>query len=58
LGDDPLLAHCHLGLGKIYRITGKRTQAQEHVTTAPAIYRDTDMTYWLEKAAAEMCQLQ
>ena len=25
----PLVAHCHLGLGKLYRRTGKREQAQE-----------------------------
>jgi hypothetical protein len=27
----PLVAHCHLGLGKLYRRTGKREQAQEHL---------------------------
>jgi hypothetical protein len=26
----PLVAHCHLGLAKLYRRTGKREQAQEH----------------------------
>jgi hypothetical protein len=30
LGMRPLVAHCHLGLGKLYRRTGKRQQAQEH----------------------------
>src|SRR4030095_7307870 len=30
LGMRPLIAHCHLGLGKLYRRTGKREQAQEH----------------------------
>ena len=34
LGMRPLAAHCHLGLGKLYRRTGKREQAQEHLTTA------------------------
>jgi class 3 adenylate cyclase/tetratricopeptide (TPR) repeat protein len=58
LGMTPLVAHCHLGLGKLYRRTGKRTRAQKHVTTATAIYRDTGMTYWLEQAEAEMRQLQ
>ncbi|HYU16264.1 MAG TPA: AAA family ATPase, partial [Candidatus Acidoferrum sp.] len=33
-GMRPLVAHCHLGLGKLYRRTGKREQAQEHLTTA------------------------
>ena len=48
----PLVAHCHLGLGKLYRRTGKREQAQEHLTTATTMYREMGMTYWLEKAEA------
>jgi hypothetical protein len=52
-GMRPLVAHCHLGLGKLYRRTGKREQAQEHLTTATTMYREMGMTYWLEKAEAE-----
>jgi tetratricopeptide (TPR) repeat protein len=44
LGMRPLVAHCHLGLGKLYRGTG---QAQEHLVTARTMYRDMGMTYWL-----------
>ena len=54
LGMRPLVAHCHLGLAKLYRGTGKREQAQEHLTTATTMYREMGMTYWLEKAEAEM----
>jgi tetratricopeptide (TPR) repeat protein len=50
----PLVAHCHLGLGKLYRRTGKREQAQEHLTTATTMYREMGMTYWLEQADTEM----
>jgi class 3 adenylate cyclase/tetratricopeptide (TPR) repeat protein len=57
LGMRPLVAHCHLGLGKLYRRTGKREQAQEHLTTATTMYREMGMTYWLEKAEAEMVEL-
>ena len=57
-GMRPLVVHCHLGLGKLYRRTGKREQAQEHVATATTMYRDMGMTYWLEQAEAEMRQLQ
>jgi tetratricopeptide (TPR) repeat protein len=53
LGMRPLVAHCHLGLGKLYRRTGKREQAQEHLTAATTLYREMDMRYWLEKAEAE-----
>jgi tetratricopeptide (TPR) repeat protein len=54
LGMRPLVAHCHLGLGKLYRRTDKREQAQEHLAAATTMYREMGMTYWLEKAEAEM----
>jgi tetratricopeptide (TPR) repeat protein len=49
----PLIAHCALGLGKLYRRTGQREQAREHLTTATTMYGEMGMTYWLEKAEAE-----
>jgi hypothetical protein len=52
----PLVAHCHLGLGKLYRRTGKREQAREHLTNATT-YREMDMRLWLEQAEAEMREL-
>jgi tetratricopeptide (TPR) repeat protein len=54
LGMRPLVAHCHLGLGKLYRRTDRREQALEHLTTATTMYREMGMTYWLEKAETEM----
>jgi len=48
----PLVAHCHLGLAKLYRRTGKREYAQEHMATAATMYREMGMTYWLETAEA------
>ena len=48
----PLVAHCHLGLGKLYRRTGDQAKAQEHLTTATTMYREMDMTFWLEQAEA------
>ena len=56
-GMRPLVAHCHLSLGKLYRRTDKREEAQEHLTTATTLYREMGMTYWLEKAEAEMGEL-
>ena len=35
LGMRPLVAHCHLGLGKLYRGTGMREQAHEHPQSPP-----------------------
>ncbi len=52
----PLVAHCHFGLGKLYRRTGKRQEAQAHLATATTMYREMDMTYWLERAEGEMSE--
>jgi tetratricopeptide (TPR) repeat protein len=57
LGMCPLIAHCHLGLGKFYRRSGKNAPATEHLTAATTMYREMDMRFWLEKAAAETKQL-
>jgi hypothetical protein len=46
----PLVAHCRLGLGKLFARTGKSEQAPEHLTTATTMYREMGMTYWLEQA--------
>jgi class 3 adenylate cyclase/tetratricopeptide (TPR) repeat protein len=55
LGMRPLVAHCHLGLGKLYRRTGD-ARAQEHLTTAATMYREVGMGFYLtqaEKAGGE-----
>jgi hypothetical protein len=54
----PLVAHCHLGLGKLSRRTGKRARAQEHIATAATMYRDMGLTFWLERAKAEINVLE
>ncbi len=53
LGMRPLVAHCHLGFSKLYRRTGKRQEAEEHLATATTMYRDMDMPFWLEQAEEE-----
>ena len=50
----PLAAHCHLGLGKWFHRTGDRTKAVEQLAIAAAMYREMDMSVWLEKAEAEL----
>jgi tetratricopeptide (TPR) repeat protein len=57
LGMRPLVGHCHFGLGKLYRRTDKREQAQENLAIATTMYREMGMTYWVEKATAEMRDL-
>jgi hypothetical protein len=51
---SPLAAHCHVGLGKLSRRTGKRGQAQEHLSTATTMYREMDMRFYLEQAEGEL----
>ena len=48
----PLVAHCHLGLGKLYRRTGEGAKADEHLTAAKTMYREMGMRFWLKKAEA------
>jgi tetratricopeptide (TPR) repeat protein len=48
----PEVAHCHLGLSKLYRRTGDHAKAAEHLTTARAMYGEMDMEFWLTQAEA------
>jgi tetratricopeptide (TPR) repeat protein len=58
LGMRPLVAHCHLGLGGLYRRTAQETKAKEHLTTAAAQYGEMGMPFWLEKAEAASVALR
>jgi tetratricopeptide (TPR) repeat protein len=49
-GMRPLVAHCHLGLGRVHRRAGKAAEAEHHHATATAMYRDMDMRFWLAQA--------
>jgi hypothetical protein len=46
----PLQAHCHLGLGKLYRRTGRPAEARAELTTAVALLREMGMVFWLPEA--------
>jgi tetratricopeptide (TPR) repeat protein len=52
-GMRPLAAHCHLGLGTLYRRAGRTKQAQEPLATATAMYCEMGMDSWLAQAEAE-----
>ena len=56
LGMRPLAAHCHLGLGKLYRGIGEAGQAIDQLTIARTMYLEMDMRFWLERADAELGQ--
>ncbi len=57
LGMRPLVAHCHLGIGKLFQRTGDRQRAQEQLTIATTMYREMDMRFWLEPAEAGLKEL-
>jgi tetratricopeptide (TPR) repeat protein len=57
LGMRPLMAHCHVGLGTLYRQMGQRDQACSELDAALALYRAMDMTFWLPQAEAVLAQV-
>lgn len=56
LGMRPLLAHCHVGLGALYRQAGRRAQAQTEGAAALELYRAMGMTRWCAQAEALLVQ--
>ena len=53
----PLVAHCHVGLGKLYRRTGDLQRAKVHLINGVAMMREMEMGLWLEKTEAELKEL-
>jgi tetratricopeptide (TPR) repeat protein len=49
----PLQAHCHLGLGRLYRRIGRQDEARAELATAVSMLREMGMAYWLPEAEAE-----
>jgi tetratricopeptide (TPR) repeat protein len=58
LGMRPLQAHCHLGLGMLYRQMGRGTEAHAALSTAIGLYRAMEMTFWLPQAEAALAQVE
>jgi hypothetical protein len=58
LGMRPLQAHCHRGLGKLYRQTGQAEPARAELTTAIEMYRDMEMTFWLPETEAALAEVE
>jgi tetratricopeptide (TPR) repeat protein len=57
LGMRPLQAHCHHGLGTLYRQTGRAALARAALATAIELYRAMEMTFWLPAAEAALIQV-
>jgi len=54
----PLQAHCHRSLGTLYRQTGRDDLARATLSTAIALYRAMDMTFWLPETEAALAQVE
>ncbi len=52
LGMRPLVAHCRLGLGRLYQRMASRPQSLEQFTAAVAMFRDLGMSVWQAQAEA------
>jgi class 3 adenylate cyclase/tetratricopeptide (TPR) repeat protein len=58
LGMRPLVAHCHLGLGKLYATIGRRAEARAELSASIELYRVMDMTFWLPQAESALAQVE
>ena len=47
-------AHCHLGLGKLYRRVCRPDEARAELATAVALLREMGMAFWLPEAEREL----
>jgi hypothetical protein len=50
----PVIAHCHLGLARLYRRTGQPERVDENLATAMTMYREMDMGFFLEHGEADV----
>jgi class 3 adenylate cyclase/tetratricopeptide (TPR) repeat protein len=57
LGMRPLVAHCHLGLGKLYATVGRQDEARAELSTAIDLYKAMEMTFWLPQAEATLAKV-
>lgn len=53
----PDLAHCHLGLGRLFAGTGDKDQAQAHLRTAITLFEGMEMNRFVKESRAALSQL-
>jgi tetratricopeptide (TPR) repeat protein len=58
LGMRPLQAHCHRGLGTLYRQTGQAEPACAALSTAIEMYREMAMTFWLPETEVALTEME
>jgi tetratricopeptide (TPR) repeat protein len=52
----PLVAHCHAGLGKLYRRIGNPVKGDESLATAITMHREMVMGFWLAQAETQLSE--
>jgi hypothetical protein len=61
IGDElkmrPLMAHCHVGLGKLYQRSGDLRLAKMHLGTGVSMMREMELGIWFKRAEAELKEL-
>ena len=50
----PLVAHCHAGLGRLRGKTRQKAEARRELTHARDMYRNMEMTYYLQRAEHDL----
>jgi hypothetical protein len=50
----PSAARCHLELGKLHLRVGAQEEARTQLACALAMFREMDMRSWVERAEAEL----
>jgi tetratricopeptide (TPR) repeat protein len=53
LGMRPLIARCHLGLGRLERRLGHADAARRHLDAATELLKTMQMKYWLDRLALD-----
>jgi hypothetical protein len=50
----PLVAHAHLGLGRLSRCAGRPDVAREELEAGLALFRSMGMAFWASRAEGEL----
>jgi tetratricopeptide (TPR) repeat protein len=58
LGMRPLMAHCHLGLGRLALKRGRREQTRSEIGAAIDLYHAMQMRFWLPQAEAALAWVE
>jgi tetratricopeptide (TPR) repeat protein len=53
LSMRPLVARCHLGLGRLYRRFGEAAEAEHHLATSSGLFESMRMVFWLGRLALD-----